>query len=567
MLKRLSVQNFALLEKLELEFVDGLNVLTGETGAGKSLIINALNSILGEKVSINLLRTGSPKAIVEGVFEDFSPEVSKILEEMEIDAYEDELILRREINRSGRSRAFVNDSVVHQDMIKRVSDIVVDLHGQHEHQSLLRSENHIAYLDAFAGLEKSVLDVTEKFRKIKAMQKEWDSLSRRGAELKQQEEFIKFQINEIASLELVPDEEDELTKEEKILSNFERISELCNEIYSSLYEQPDSAYAKLGAALEGVEELENIDGEFKGAVQMLESAYAAIEEVARAANDFVTGKEYDPHRLEEIRIRLDQINRLKKKFGLPLEGILEKLSTLRQEIDRMENLDDDLHRMEEEIEEKKKEIAGQCSKLSEERHQAALGLETSIMDVLHRIGMKDGRMRAGMSAFEDDDASAIQLAGGGIIRQDGMDRVEFMASTNPGEDFKPLTRIASGGELSRITLAIKSVLAGKDQINVLVFDEIDIGISGRVAESVGRELKNLSRTHQVICVTHLPQIASFADKHFSVRKKVMNGQTFTFVDELDREARIVEIAGLLGGEKMTEPALRNAEEMISANSS
>ncbi|MEE9169346.1 MAG: DNA repair protein RecN [bacterium] len=565
MLKQLFIKNFALLEELSVEFSPGFNVLTGETGTGKSLVVNALNSILGEKVSTDMLRSGADKAVVEGIFDTYSAGITRILSEHDIEPAHDELILRRELNQSGRSRTFINDCLAQMSVLKKVSDLLVDLHGQHEHQSLLRSENHQVYLDAYGGLFHLVEPVGRLYSDIMKAQQSLASLRTKAAALHEKQEFIQFQIKEIESLSLYTGEEEERIGEEKVLANHEKLVALCNEVYSLLYDRQEAAYAGIGTALERLNELAEIDKQFADMAQLLSSAYMNVEEVARFVNEYVSGAEYDQDRLENIRERLSQINRIKKKYALPVSEILEKLDSLKRDLSSIENLDSDLEELESQLLLKKNELSNCCVELSNLRKKAARGLEREIQEIIRQIGMENARLRIAFDHFDRENGGGILLDNGLVAKPVGVDRIAILASTNPGEDFKPLAQIASGGELSRIMLAIKSVLAGKDQIGVLVFDEIDIGISGRVAESVGRKLRDLSKSHQVICVTHLPQIASYADRHFTVRKLVTNGETFTTVQSLDRSERVKEIASLLGGEKVTDTVLKNAEEMLGAN--
>ena len=562
MLAQLYVKNFALIEELQIEFAPGLNILTGETGAGKSLIINALNCILGERIPPDVLRKGASRAVVEGTFRNVPPEIERILEENGLESFADELIVRRELSRSGRSRTLVNDCVTQMATLKAITDRLLDLHGQHEHQSLLREENHLLYLDAYGGLEELRAPVRRLYDQIKKDQAQLRELQKNARLLREREDYLRFQIEEIRSLNLDPEEEDLLLQEERILGNYERLMTLCNEIYALLYEEEEAAHSRLSVALERLQELAEINPDFRETARMLEEAKIAVEEVSRSVSDYAGSADFDPDRLEQVRERLAQINRLKKKYGLPVQGILEKLSEMERELSRVENLDSRILELENRIEAAKKELEAAAEKLSEERKKAAARMEKDIMAGLAQIGMENARLRIEVRQIEEETEGGIPLGKGVHAQRNGIDRVHFSASTNPGEDFKPLARIASGGEISRIMLALKSVMAEKDQIGVLVFDEIDIGISGRIAEAVGHKIKELSRTHQVICVTHLPQIASFADRHFSVRKAVKNGETYTFVTPLSSGERVKEIAYLLGGEKITETTLRNAQELI-----
>lgn len=562
MLKKLLIKNFALLQELTLEFSKGFNVLTGETGTGKSLIINALNSILGEKVTPTMLRSGTEKAIVEGVFHKIPSVIDSFLKSNEIDVFDQELILRRELNQSGRSRTFINDCVTQLSILKDASEILVDLHGQHEHQSLLKVDNHHEIVDGCANLDGLVKKVRQLYDEIASLQQKLNSLQAKAAGIKEKEEFIRFQINEISPLNLYPEEEDELIQEEKVLANYEKLSSFCNDIYAILYDQENAAHSQIDESITKLEELGKIDQNFSQVSKNLKTAYFTIEEVARFVNDYISKTEFDQDRLENIRIRLSEIHRIKKKYGLGIPEILDKLENFKTELNEFESVDDSLQDLKNQIHSLKLEFQDACLQLSKERKDASQALQDRIEIVVRQIGMENTRIKIMFGDFLQNEGGGIELPNGHFGRQNGIDKIELFVSTNPGEEFKPLAETASGGEISRIMLAIKSVLAEKDKIGVLVFDEIDIGISGRIAESVGRKIKELSQTHQVICVTHLPQIACFADKHFSVRKTVNNGSTSTEVHELSREERIIEIASLIGGENVTETVIKNAEEML-----
>jgi|Deesub1362B_J571_1020462.scaffolds.fasta_scaffold01172_3 DNA repair protein RecN (Recombination protein N) len=562
MLKKLYVKNFALIEELEITFSEGFNVITGETGAGKSLIINALNSILGERIPPDVLRRGAERAIIEGVFVNVPGEIDHLLVENDLEPSGGELILRRELHQSGRSRTLINDAVTQIGLLKKISDRLVDLHGQHEHQSLLQEENHLRFLDAYADHLDQVREFVRKYDELRRSMQELETLRQSAFELRQRQDFLAFQIREIEELNLQPGEEEELLNEERILANYERLMILCNEVSQLLYEQDGAAHSTLSQALERLQELAEIHPQFREAVQLIESAMVSVDEVVRTVSDFASTTDFDPERLEQIRVRLSQINRVKKKYGLPVEEILRHLQELKEELNKIENLDDRLAELEASIAQRKGELRSLAERLSTRRKEVAAQLAREVEQVLGEIGMGSARFRVDFASYEPGEEGSVDLGKGTAVRRYGKDRVRFLISTNPGDEFKPLARIASGGEISRIMLALKSVLAEKDQIDVLVFDEIDIGISGRIAEAVGRKLRQLARSHQIICVTHLPQIAGFGQEHYSVRKEVRDGETFTLIHHLDQDERVKEIAYLLGGQKITETTLKNAQELL-----
>ena len=563
MLKHLTIKNYALIDEMRVEFGPGLNILTGETGAGKSIILGAIGLILGERARSDVIRRGASRAFVEAAFE-----VPAALADGIRDASESEpgdgLLLRREVGGSGRSRCFIDDSPVTWNQLSMLGDRLVDLHGQHEHQALLRVEHHLKYLDNF-GTDAGLLDrVRESFKRCRALGEALDSLLAKERLLKEQRELLEFQIEEIRKADPKAGEEEQLDQEEKILRNSERICEAASRIGELLYEGEGSVFEKLSAAEGLFRELAPVDSVFSKWGGESESVKIQLQDLLRAVSEYAGRVEFNPQRLEDIRERLSLFSRLKKKYGGSMPQVIEFKRKTEADLERIETLQDDIARTTQELEREKTQFSGHCLRLSACRKSAADSLERKVESALSDLGLPNGVFRIRIVQRESETGLVETDGRKFAANQDGADHVEFFISLNPGEAVKPLVQVASGGEVSRIMLALKSALAEADSVPVLIFDEIDTGISGRIAHAVGKHLKALGRNHQVICITHLPQIASAGDLHFSVVKQVADNRTSTLIRRMNREERIVEIAKLIGGETVTEAALASARELVQA---
>ena len=563
MLKNLFVKNFALLDKIEIEFEPGLNIITGETGAGKSILIDALGSTLGEKVDGDVLRSGTDKAIVEGVFSiDGVKEVKNSLTESELEDTSDTIILRKEVHQSGRNRAFINDTPVPVTKLISFGDLLVDLHGQHEHQSLLKVKYHLLYLDEFGGFAELVEHVQKAFQKLVGLINDLKDLKLREESLTEKREIYQFQIKEIAAINPQVGEEQELLQEEKILRNSEKLFQISNEVYMKLYESEGSALELITATYDKLDELCRIDSQFDAYKKDCLSAKIIVEEISQFLQSYKTNIEFSPERLETIRERLAQFSGLKKKYGSTIEEILKYKQKIEQELSLIDNLDEEVSRKQEAIDAEKRILADLCVNLSQEREKAANILENTVEEALAHLGMAAAKFKIQIDQIENDDGLVTVNNKGYKTASTGIDNVEFFISANTGEELKPLAKVASGGEISRIMLALKTALAEADKIPVLIFDEIDMGISGRIAQAVGKSLKKLARSHQIICITHLPQIASMGDQHFVVEKFSDGKSTHTKIRRLKTEQRALEIAKLLGGETVTETHIHGAQELL-----
>jgi len=564
MLRNLYVKNYALIEEIEVEFKSGLNIITGETGAGKSILIEALGLILGERASSEVVRKGADKAIVEGIFYvGGNKKIKKILEDNGLD-FSDELILRREVSAKGQSRCFVNDTPIPLALMKEIGNHLVDLHGQHEHQSLLRVETHIELLDDFGGLGGMVEEFRREVNKLENLYKQLDELKDKEKLLKEKRELYEFQLREIEAINPQVGEIEELESELKLLENAEKLYEATSQLYSLLYGSERSIHDLLVIVRNQLEDLSAIDKRFNSYVEEARSAQAIVDEITSFVQNYNSRIEFNPDRLEFIRERLHALNRLKKKYGGTIESVIEYRDKIKREFELAENFEDEIAKIEQKIEEQIKVCSEIAERLSLKRREVAETVSDVIVGVLKDLGIENAR-------FEVKIENRPKRAGRCYVRLGndcyeitgrGIDFVEFYISTNVGEDPKPLIKVASGGEISRIMLALKSVLAKSERLPLLVFDEIDTGISGRIAQKVGHSLKNLSKYHQIIAITHLPQIASFADTHFLAEKVIQDGRTVTKIRELGIEERVREIAKLMSGEEVTQASIESAKELM-----
>lgn len=562
MLKLLQIRNFALAENLTIEFQKGLNILTGETGTGKSILVGALAAALGDRVFTEVVRSGFEKATIEAVFEiSHLSNIHSILGEKGIDS-NDELMLRREISTKGTTRAFINDSPVTITTLSEIGDYLVDIHGQHEHQSLFKQETHRYFLDSFGKLQPVLNQVKEKFSEVKKIQNELLKLEEKQKTLTEKLELYLFQKDEIDKAQLQKEEDVQLEEQRKLLANSEKLFEISNRLLQIFNGEENSLIDLIGEANNNLEDLSEFSNDLKNLYNEFNSARIIINETSRSIEEFQNSLEFDPQRLEEIESRLNLINTLKKKYGSTIEQVLNFRNQITKDLDTHENFEFELGKLRKEYQNALDQFKEAALQLSQQRKNIASKMENVVHEQLQLLGMSKTRFQIQIEFSEDEDG-LIFLEGKKIYAdQFGLDHIEFYISTNPGEEFKPLNRIVSGGEISRIMLALKSILADVDRIPTLIFDEIDLGVSGRIAQAVGRSISNLSELHQILCITHLPQIASQGDSHFTVEKFVKDSRTFTKVTGLTEEGRIEEIARLIGGEKITESVKESARQLI-----
>jgi len=563
MLKSLRIRNFAIVENLEVEFYPGLNVLTGATGAGKSIIIGALNLALGERASSEMIRSGADSAIVEAVFE-IKPKdlIEKFLSELGIIYPENQLIIRRELSNKGSSRCFLNDRLVTLANLKLMGDQLADLHGQHEHQSLLNSDEHLTYLDNYAEAKDLLNRVSDSYYKLKKKIEDLEELKRIDKITQEKKELYRFQLKEISSANLTAGEEEELSSEKIILENAETLFQIASLIFQELYEKDESILERLSCLKKELEKGGEYDFRLKEHIEALNSAALQLDETSRFLQGYKDSLNFEPERLEKIRERLNLISTMKKKYGQTVSEILNYADRIKNELDKIENRDELIQKTEMEIKDLKEILKKDAVFLSNRRKEKGNELARKIKKELSFLGMEKCDFGTKIFYREAEDG-LLQLEGKRYyVDEKGLDQVEFYVSPNPGEELKPLAKIASGGEISRIMLALKSVLAKSDQIPSMIFDEVDVGIGGEMAEAVGKRMKALSLTHQIICITHLQQIASQADYHFKVYKEVSKNRTITKIKLLSRDERIKEIARMIAGKKISDLTLEHAAEMI-----
>jgi len=564
MIKSLEIKDYALIEHIQIEFFNGLNIITGETGAGKSILIEAMGLLLGERASSEVVRKGANKSFVEGIF-DVSDNllVKNVLDENEIE-FQSELIIRREISQKGSNRCFVNDSPVALNVIKQLGDILVDLHGQHEHQSLLRTETHIDFLDNYSNNQQILYEYKSVFQKLKQKQNELSDLLSIEQSIKEKKEVYQFQLKEIDTVNPQPNEDEILNKELNILENSERLFQLSEEIYNLLYDAENSIIDQIGEVRNKLNQLTSIDNSLIEVEKEFDSTYSILKEISSAIRKYKDRINLDTDEVELKRERLNSLNLLKKKFGLSIEKIFELREKLIKEINLADNFSDEINKINDEIVELKNQLLKIGKELSDSRKKNAKEVEKEVKSVLKNLGINS-------PSFE---IKFLPIVSGEFLGSDkskigynikGIEEVEFFISTNPGEDLKPLVKVASGGEVSRIMLALKSALAKNDKLPLLIFDEIDTGISGRIAQKVGQALLDLSKHHQIIAITHLPQIAAFAQHHFAVEKIQSEERVTSKIKYLNEDERIIEIAKLISGDKITETSIQSAKQLMNSN--
>ena len=576
MLKLLRINNIAIISELELEFGSGLSLLTGETGAGKSILIDALGLLFGARASAELIRTGEERAVVEAVFE--SAGAARAVEAHGLPVDGEEIVLRREVHSSGKGKATVNGALVPVSVLRELAPWLAAIHGQHEPQGLLDPETHIAVLDRHAGLADDAEALGGPFRRLREVEAELEALRRDRREAERRREMLDYQAAEIERANLSAGEEEALRQEKQIQASAGRLAELSGDAYRLLYDDEDAVVSRLGQVYRKVEELASIDPRLAPHLEAKAGVRAALDDLALFLRDYREGLQVSPGRLDEIESRLDLVERLKRKYGATVEEVIAFGARCRADLVSLGSPEEREAALQREREELAGKYLAAARTLSRKRRSAARDLEKRMQSELAELAMEKTRLKV---QFQPDVAGDDD---GAVWTERGLETAEFLISPNPGEELRGLARIASGGELSRILLALNSVATDDEpeegpgsaqrsrsnsehgfiprERKTLVFDEVDAGIGGRVAEVVGRKLRTIAERHQVLCVTHLPQIASMADSHFVVRKRVERGRTITDVRPLADAERIEEVARMLGGETVTETARRHAREMV-----
>ena len=550
MLQFLNISNIALIDDMQVEFESGLNLLTGETGSGKSIIVDALGVLIGGRFTSELLKSGAERGSIEGLFSVTpNPELELLLENAGLDSTT-ELIIRREIASTGRNKIFINNQLATQSLLRDLRPYLVDIHGQGDQQTLFNPETHLEILDAFAGNGALRGEVAEAYQRWNAVRREVESLRHDEAEKFQLVDTLKFQIGELERAQLSPGEDEKLEEERRRLANVEKLTTLCQTSYSRIYEDNGAAVTRVRQTLKDVEELAEYESSFRDYLEGLESARAVLEDLSFSLRDFADRLEFSPSRLAEIEDRLAEISRLKRKYGGSIAASLEHLARSEDRLRQIETSDERERELNAELAAARERYLDLARKLHKERVRAANKFEQAVEKGIAEVAIDNARFQVQVN-------DSVDSAG-----QKGIDHTEFYFSANVGEEVKPLARVASGGEASRLMLVLKTVANGSQFPRTIVFDEIDTGIGGRVSEAVGIKLKKLAQTNQVLCVTHQPQIARFADSHLVVQKEALKGRTQVSVGRLDKAGRVEELARMLTGAEITDSARRHAKELL-----
>ena len=551
MLTDLTIKNIAIIDSLHIAFSSGLTVLTGETGAGKSIIIDAVGLIMGSRASSDLIRSGEEEATVEAIF-DISerPEVVQVLEQAGLEAGT-ELLFKRSISRSGKNRIFINGSMATLVLLTDIAGRLINIYGQHESQTLLRPDNQLALLDAFAGTGTLREQFAQTFRAHSRVAEQLENLEAIEREAARRLDLLSFQSDEIAAAGLKAGEEEALAEQRQLLASADKLSSVSGEAFEVIYGGDGAILGQLRRISTSVRDIASIDHTLGGLATALEEAYLQLEDTAISLRDYTTRLESDPAALQMADDRLDQISRLKRKYGSTVDEVLAFKQQIDSELEELRGREHDRQRLEAERDQLMGRLLQTGAELTDRRTTNAVRLKQALESEAHQLAMKGAVIEPALEKLAEP-------------RSTGFERVEFLFSPNPGEPPRPLAKIASGGELSRLMLAFKQVLPEGD-VPTLVFDEVDTGISGATSELVGRKLKNVAMNQQVLCITHLPQVASFADQHLRVEKRVLDGRTTTGISVLNSPERTREIARMLAGEKITDSALKHAAEMLAAS--
>ncbi len=562
MIKEIRIRNFAIIENLAVNFEKGLNVLTGETGAGKSIIIDALNLLLGGRADTDSIRSGETTAFVEAVFEVTDPMTLDLILESGIEIEDGELLVKRQISNAGKNRCLLNDSPVTVSTLSKIGDRLVDLHGQHDHQTLLHPEVHVDLLDLYGKCRTLRDEFAGKFSDYQTGTKKLQSMKMDEQDMVQKQEFLNFQLNEIDQAQLSEEEEEELKAARNKLKHAGQIREGLQQSQSLLTDESGSILENLGQVLKELESVLDIDPSVKETVEQSRSAFYELEEVVESLRNYDRSLEFNPNRLEEIEDRLAEISELKRKYGNDIAEILKCREQIALELEQLASNDNNMKALEEELKKKEKVLAELAIRMAEKREAAAKNLTSSVEKELKELSMESVQLGVRFDYPVDPEGFILFRKEKVKVTPTGLGTLEFLFSSNPGEELRPLAKIASGGELSRVMLALKSILNDQDTIPVMVFDEVDTGIGGRVAKKVGTKLQKVARTKQVFCITHLPQIAGMASFHYRVEKEVEGKRTRSTIRQLEHEERVEELARMSSGENITDASLNHARELL-----
>ena len=550
MLKTLSIWNFALIEHIQIEFDRGLNILTGETGAGKSILLGALGMVIGRRTNTDAIRSGADFMRVEGVFSLEEQRVRDFLTENNILTEDDMLIVTRQISAGGRNIIQINNCHTTLAVLRQLGEMLVDIHGQHANQALLKPAKQLNLVD-----EYDAASINEQKQNYLQIYHRWQNLREKlvkskinTQEMAQRTDMLNWQINEIQNAKLTVSEDSELDEAIKILANAEKISLLSQNAYNLLYEG-GNILGSMAQLCKDTEALSQYDENMARVHQIIEDAYFQLQDGADEIRSFGENIDYSPQKLDAMQSRMEEINKLRRKYGASIEDILAYCEKAKAELDYIENYDANLAQMEQELSTITEELKQSAATLHKMRQKNAVALAENIVRELQSLSMPDAKMQINLILSDN-------------FTENGADEIEFLFSANLGEDLKTLQKIVSGGELSRIALAVKTITAQKDDANLMVFDEVDIGVGGKTAQMMAEKIARIALTRQVICITHLPQIAAMADAHFYIHKETKDNKTFTAIEEIDYGARLAEIARMASGTELTQASLENAEEML-----
>ena len=559
MLAELNIRNFAIIDELKVAFDGGLNMISGETGAGKSIIVGAVGLLLGDRANADMIRSFEDAAVVEALFDIRGQEGlrSKVREMGFGDG--EELVVRRVVSRSGKNRVYINGHLASLASLAAIGETLINICGQHEHQMILNAENHLDILDEFGGLSSIRSAYRETYDRYRSLQEKLRGLQERQVRRAEREDLLRYQIGEIAGADIHAGEDVTLAEEKKILVNVQKLMDFADAAYETLYGKGGAVLSEFRGVVTSVKEIRKIDAGLKLTEQELEEIYFRLEEAAFTLRDYAKRLSFDPVRLEAVEERLELMGRLKRKYGGTLDAVLVKRAEVEGELGEISSLEKEIETLTADIAAEKGQLMEAAEALSVKRRKAAAALKRLVEGEIRTLGMENARFETVFHDLRSD------RGGETVLNEKGIDAPEFYLSTNVGEEIKPLRQIASGGELSRIMLALKKVLARTGSVGTIVFDEVDSGIGGATAEIVGQKLREVARHHQVLCITHLPQIACCGDRHYRVVKQVVGERTNTSVSLLSGEERLDEITRMLGGIELTEKTKEHAREMLLAS--
>ncbi|MBN1633183.1 MAG: DNA repair protein RecN [Ignavibacteria bacterium] len=567
MIEKLYIRNYLIIKEAEINFSRGLNIFTGETGAGKTIILDALSLILGERADYSIVKHSEEKLIVEGYFNLTKNEnVNKFLKSNELLNENNHItIVRRELFKKGFSRNFINDNPVNTVILKEFGELIIDIHSQNEHQSLLKKENHTDILDELIEDKMKFNEFKELYNKYKELIIVYEEMIKNRDRLTERKDYLEFQLKEINNLNPKPNEDKNIEEILQKLENVETISITLENSINILTGSETNILSGISNVIKEIKKISKYDKIFENDINELEKIIISLIETERNLSNYINSLSFDPAYIDSLRERTGQLQFLKKKYRMSLNELIDKAEDIKNELSSTENLDFEIEKTEKIIKEEKEKLYNSAKQLSEQRFKGAQEIQKNIKRQFKEVGLDNADFKVNITKNKGCVNKFFNYENKGEITGiniNGIDDIEFLVITNKGEEFQPLKKVASGGEISRIMLSIKSSLSDRDKIPILIFDEIDAGISGRIAEKVGKVLKNLSKTHQLISITHLPQIAAFSDNHFSVTKTVINKETVARIKKINKEEKVDEIAKLLSGEKVTDIFRKTARELI-----